>query len=393
MYYNANIHWQPGMELTSGVFLHQQHDFDERQQLMLCAAMGGVGMGILPMYPQHVEGNFVGNTFEMNNLRLTALLPSGAVLSVDGDFRLAITSKPEQECFVCIGVVSGEEHCFERDGVPYKAPVYELSLHSSADLECSEGMFDVLPLKRLYIEGESLNVDASYVPPVVSMTSHKAFGEFVGRYVALLTDLTAHRNMEDGDCKRTLLYLRFRLQSLMGKEQVVELMQLLREMEQALDYYIRCGLGGQREPAKDLATDVRRTPRMYDIHAYLSWLGEFMEALLLFMDDVVVVDHSIDVDALKRELHSQLSEELIQELYEKLDVEFRDVLVPEMTETVMGRLHDFVDNQLRPELMDALYEALREGLYNDLYQALLEVLSALIAKDEQKPEDYFMPLI
>lgn len=404
MYYNANIHWQPGMELTSRVFDHQQRDIDNRQQLLLRAVMGNVGMGILPMYPLHVEGNFVGNTFEMNNLKLTALLPSGAVISVDDDLKLTIVSKPAQECFVCIGLANGQTRTFERDGIPYKAPVYELSLHPLIDLEAqdkpsssgqehNDGCFDVLPLKRFYIEGGSLNVDASYVPPMVSTASHKAFGEFVGMYVELLTKLTAHRNMEEGDCKRTLLHLRFQLQGLTGQESVTELVRRLREVEQALDYHIRLGLGGQREPARELAADPRRTPCMNHIRAYLSWLGEFMNALLLFMDDVVVESHTIDVETLKRELHTQLLEELRQELGEKLSMKLHDEVVPELTAAIMEKLQAHVNDRLRPELKENLYEALHDGLYHDLYEALLDVLSGFMTKEEQQPEDIFTPLI
>ena len=392
MYYNANIHWQPGMELTSDVFMHQQHDFDTRQQLMLRTAMGGVAMGILPMYPWQAEGRFVGNAFEMDHLKLTALLPSGAVISVDDDLRLTLSQKPGPECFVCIGVAAGQVHCFERDGIPYQGPVYELSLHSPADLE-EEGGTDVLPLKRLYVEGNTLCVDAAYIPPVVSMDSHEAFSAFTGKYVKLLTDLTAHRNMEEGDCKRTLIHFRFRLQGLTGKEPVAGFMQLLRELDQALDYYIVSRLGGGHGPARDLAADVRRIPHAYDIRAYLTWLDEYLTALLPLMDDVVVENHDIDMEALKREIRVQLTGELQQELYKRLSTEFRDVLVPEMAGTVTDRLRDFVDSHLRPELQAELYGALRDGLYHDIYQALLEALSGLMAKEEQAPEDNFMPLI
>lgn len=389
------------MELTSGVFVHQQHDFDNRQQLLLRAAIGSVGMGILPMYPLHVEGAFVGNTFEMNNLRLTALLPSGAVLSVDDDLTLTIVSQPLPECFVCVGPANGKTHCFERDGIPYKAPVYELSLHSLDELERADESLDVLPLKRLYVEGDLLNVDASYVPPMISTASHKAFGEFVSMYVELLTKLATHRNMEDGDGKRTLLHLCFRLQSLTGKESVVELVRLLRETDQALDYHIRLGLGGQQvlrqgsgqEPTRELAADPRRVPHTNHIRAYLSWLKEFMNALLLSMDDVVTESRHIDVEALKRELYTQLLEQLKQQIDEKIRMELRDVVMPELTATITEKLQAYVDDRLRPKLKEVLYEALHDRLYQELYPALFNALSGLVAKEEHQPEDVFTPLI
>ena len=88
MYDNAKIDWHAGMELTSAVFRHWEADLDSRQQLIVRTAIGEGCIGRIPGCSFRAEGCFVERVYELIPLQLTALLPSGRILSVQEEMRL-----------------------------------------------------------------------------------------------------------------------------------------------------------------------------------------------------------------------------------------------------------------------------------------------------------------
>ena len=171
MYDNAKIDWHAGMELTSAVFRHWEADLDSRQQLIVRPAIGGGCIGRIPGCSFRAEGRFVERVYELIRLQLTALLPSGRILSVQEEMRLRIPKLSEGTYFLCVGMADGELHHFERDGVPYERPVHQLSLHTLPEL----ATLDVLPIKRVTVEEGMLSMDQDYLPPALTIQTDEAF--------------------------------------------------------------------------------------------------------------------------------------------------------------------------------------------------------------------------
>ena len=393
MYDNAKIDWHAGMELTSAVFRHWEVDLDSRQQLIVRTAIGEGCIGRMPGSPFQADGRFVDRVYELVPLQLTALLPSGRILSVREDMRLEMPKLSEGSYFLCIGMVDEELHHFERDGVPYERPVHQLSLHTLPEL----ATLDVLPIKRFTVSEGMLSVDQAYLAPALTIQTDEAFGHYFSQYEEQLATITAHAHLEEGDAKRSLLQLLFRLRRFPRGRSMADGLALLQEIEQTVTYYLVEGLGRDIEALPDalvdLQQDVRSEPTYYHLQAYLDWLSAYLSVQTELLDRVVLVDDRIDYDALKREIKEELYAQLHEELYNELNTQLHKELAEGLTLQLTEWLRTYLETQLRPHLRQEIEEALRDPLYQRLYDALYQALSDLLYKPETQEEDEFIPLI
>ena len=142
-----------------------------------------------------------------------------------------------------------------------------------------------------------------------------------------------------------------------------------------------------------LRQDVRNEPTYYHIRAYLDWLSAYLSVQTELLDRVVLVDNSIDYDALKREIKEELYAQLRKELYDELRTQLHTELTEGLTMQLSEWLRNYIETQLRPRLRKEIERALCDSLYQRLYDALYDALSELLYKPETQEEDEFIPLI
>ena len=128
------------------------------------------------------------------------------------------------------------------------------------------------------------------------------------------------------------------------------------------------------------------------------------------LDKVVLVDNTIDYEALlrqaKAELYAQLHEELIVKLLEETKEKLIALVKEEMQNALAQQtqtLTDYINNEMKPVLMEELRtemnrslklmeDDLKENLYERLYQELFEHLFNALYVPEPESER-FIPLI
>lgn len=380
------------MEMTASLFEHLCDDLDERQRTVIRTAFCDGSTGLVPGCEYRAEGGFVERTYELTGFRCTALLPSGRLMSVDEDLKLPIPRLSGSDYYLCVGESAEGEHLFEKDGIPYRRPRYELSLHTPEELP-GTGLFAI---KHFLISDGTLQVEEGFIPAALSLSSDGRLMEHVRKITGGLKALAEHPNMEEGECRRTLRYLVFRLGTITGESPVRDLVCLLQETVQACGYHIADVIGSTLENIPEevlrLREDGRREPRRYDIAAFLRWTGEYIEALGGLMDRVVPVDRTIDYEKLKREIreeiYSRLREEITADVTGALHGRLTEELTGSLTEMLRGMFSETV-----PALREELADSLHSRLYPELYDAVYEALKALLYKPEESKEESFLPLI
>jgi hypothetical protein len=177
---------------------------------------------------------------------------------------------------------------------------------------------------------------------------------------------------------------------------------LLQEIAHAVDYYIIT-------PNTEQSITIPE-PRQVDVLMWLNWFDDYLTGAVAVLDKVVLVDNTIDYDALlrqaKAELYAQLHEELIvkllEETKEKLIALVKEELqnaLAEQTKTIT----DYINEQMKPALMEELRtemnnslnmmeDSLKEKLYERLYEELFEHLFNALYVPEPESER-FIPLI
>lgn len=393
MNYNSKIEWHSGMMLTKELFAQMQTDMTLRQQIAMRLAMGGGRYGVLPDTPLHLDGVFVRRTYEMTGLQCTALLPSGRIISADADLRMPITISGDDGSYYVTLEFGDETRHYERDGVAYEEPAVVLALRTMEELSA----IDALPLKHFVVEEGTLTPDEDYIMPVMECSGDARIAEMVKAIAYTLKTLTEHPNMSNGDCRRAMLHYVFLLNAFNMNRRMTELIELLTEVAQALDYYFVENYGSMIDeiPAKvlTLKDSPLRIPHQEDIRQFMVWLSNYAGKLSLIMDEVVIEKPEIDIEALKKELHDQLLEELHESLFNELLEKLRQQLTEELPEPIIERVRQYITETTEPELQARLHESLHDPLYNDLYEALMQIIRDMLANLELKQPDNFVPLI
>ena len=395
------------MALTDAVFRNMEASLDTRQRLVVRTALSDGRIGLLPDCPFYAEGSFVGRTYEMSSLMCTALLPSGTIVDINGELKISIPKLTEKEYFLCVGIAEGEPRLFEREGVPFEEPNYELSLHTLSEISDA----DVVPIKRFVIVDGTLTIDTDYIPPVLTVSCDKKYDEFLAIIVSDIEAIVNHKNLDNGEGKRILRNLLFRFRNFNRLRSSRHLVNLLQETAFTVEYYIvACkedelaqGLITEEKEGSilelkngklaSLWNDGRREPSMLNIVSYIKWLHEWLEAQTTLLDIVVLVDTSIDYDQLKREIKDEVYQQLREEIYEKMIAEMHDKLHERLTSELKETLGTYINEEIIPRMRQEMTEELRTSLYDRLYEELFKSLFDELYRPDDDNEEEFLPMI
>ena len=380
---NARIYWQPGMELNAETFRNYDENLDVRQQASIRAALG-INIGILPGAEFECSGMFVNGSFEIPRLRCQALLPSGWVLDIDSAVTVPVPNLQGEKYFY-VGANFGTEFVhFQKEGVPFVRPDYSFGIYTKKQL-LEEPAF---PVARLSVSGEELNIDTEYIPPYLIMASEPRLKQMLDHLINEMVGIVNHPNLEPGDKARTMQRYLFRLTSFDCNYTVLDFLQLTREIASAMNYLI---FGPQKKEIDIPAYS------QYDVQLWFEWLKQVFVDAVKVLDEIVLVDDSIDYEKLKRELREEITENIRQEVYPEMNrllAESVERMRTEMTEQLRTTLKGYIDGTLHPELYQRLHEELDEPLRRELYQRLYEDLyNALYVPAAAPEDDVFTPLI
>ena len=273
---NSRINWLPGMEITAQTFIGLEEKLDFQQQIAIRAALGSTQMGMLPGTELSCKGVFVKNTFEVENLRCMALLPSGKIIDADEKAVVPIPMLFGDSYYLTIGI-SDTTTSFEKEGVPYLRPHYEYALLSLEEAESQ----DVMPLVHFNVKDGMFSIDTGYIPPCLLMTGNQQFVTCVEKYVSKLSTITSHQNLEEGDGKRALLHYLFIMKGYSQRNSVHDFLMLLQEIAHAVDYYIISP--NTEQPI------VIPQPRQVDVMKWLNWFEDYLTGAVAVLDKVVLV--------------------------------------------------------------------------------------------------------
>lgn len=376
---DARIKWAPGMELSARTFKELDRNLDFRQQVAVRAALGGARMGLVPGEEFRSKGVFVKNTYEIENFRCMAVLPSGTIMSADEKVAVTIPLLFGEEYYLTVAPGTGER-TFEREGVPYEGVSKTYSIHSLDEL----GKEDLFPVARFKADNGVFSVDPGFIPPCLLLDSDPRFAEYGNTYAEKLKAVCEHPNLEEGDGKRAMLRYLFLLKGYQWDGGVREFVQFAQELAQALDYYIMT-------PNTEAPVEIP-APNMYDVQKWLGWLSEYISGAVSVLDKVVLEDHTIDYEALLAKAKAELYERLNPELREALLLQIKDELREELREQLSSKLMAFVDGELKPGLHDSLSSELDPSLHDRLYPELYDALFNALYVPEQEEEEFY-PLL
>lgn len=394
---NSKINWLPGMEITAQTFIGLEEKLDFQQQIAIRAALGSTRMGMLPGATLNCEGIFVKNTYEIERLQCMALLPSGRIIDADEQAVVPIPMLFGESYYLTVGIGDTKTE-FEKEGVPYVRPHYEYAIKPLEEVEQS----DVMPLVHFIVKEGVFSIDTDYIPPCLMMPSDPHFAAYLEKYIQLMATICEHQNLEEGDGKRAMTRYLFVLKGFSKKNSVLDFIKQLQEIAHAIDYYIIT-------PNAEQAVTVLE-PSQVDIHQWLEWFHSYLQGAVTVLDKVVLVDNSIDYDALlrqaKAELYAQLHEELIVKLLSETKEELLKLVKDELQNSLDAQtraLTDYINNTMKPQLHDQLQaetkteiermrDDLSEKLYDHLYNVLFEHLFNALYVPEPEDEK-FVPLI
>lgn len=395
------------MALTDAVFRNFEASLDTRQRLAVRTALSDGRIGLLPDCPFDAEGSFVGRTYELSSLMCSALLPSGSIVDISGELKISIPKLTEKEYFLCVGIADGEPRVFEREGVPFEEPNYELSLHTLDEIMDA----DVVPIKRFVIVDGTLTIDTDYIPPVLTVSANGKYDDFLAIIVNDIEAILSHKNLDNGEGKRILRNLLFRIKNLNKQRSSRHLVNLLQETAFAVEYYIVSSkedelqqglITEEREGSiaeirngklANIWNDSRREPSMLNVVSYIKWLHEWLEAQTALLDLVILVDNSIDYDQLKREIKEEVYAQLREEIYEKMIAEMHDKLHERLSTELSDSIRTFITEEIVPRMRQEMSDELRTSLYDRLYEALFKALFDELYRPEDDDDEEFLPMI
>ena len=100
------------MELSAQTFRELEQNLDFRQKAALRAALGGARLGLLPGAEFNCKGLFVKNSFEIEQFRCLAVLPSGTIVNADEKVSVPIPMLFGAQYYLTVGPGT-EEHAYE----------------------------------------------------------------------------------------------------------------------------------------------------------------------------------------------------------------------------------------------------------------------------------------
>lgn len=377
---NSRIDWKAGMAISARTFVQMDKNLAWRQQVANRASNGNQ-FGLIPFTEFKCQWGFVRNKLEIEHLSCMALLPSGKILHIDEKALVSIPLVYGDEYYLACGCGEGETS-FEIEDVPFVRPEVTYGIYQLKELEGK----DLLPIMKFKVNEGVFSIDEGYIPPCLHLSSDSRFQSHISRLAERIARLAEHPNLESGEGKRALQHYAYVLRNYDLRNRTAHFIGLTNEIAQAIDYYI---------VAPNTETPVVWEPYSeYDIVIWLNRLNDYAYSAETILDKVVLEDHSIDFEALKAQIVSELYERLHMELHDRLYEELKGKLYAEIMEEQTSRLTDYVNNRLKADLHDLLSGELSEELFGKLYKALYDSLfNALYVPEEKEEEEEFVPLI
>ena len=376
---NARINWQPGMELTAQTFLDMDAGVDFRQQTAIRAALGEHCLGLIPGTSFDAKGFFHANSYEIDRLRLTAILSSGRIIQVDEPASVAIPLLYGAEYYLTVGFGDGKT-LYEKDDVPYVRPRYSYAIQTQEEAIAN----DVFPIVKFTVKDGIFAVNDSFIPPCLLLSCEERFNIFRQQYTEMLCTIAEHKHLKEGDGKRLMMRYFFMMKSYDMQGRVADFIRLTHEIAQAVDYFIMT-------PYADKVVEIPM-PRQVDVAQWLQWLVMYLTAAATVLDGVALEDNTIDYEVLLAQAKKELYEQLNPELYEKLLAQIKEELKENLEKSMTETLTAYINEVVKPELGRILGEEIHDHLYEELYSELYERLyNALYVPKEE--EDGFVPMI
>lgn len=374
------------MELNAQTFSFLDESNELRQQISVRTA-NGLRAGRLPGMPFEVQGSFVSGTFEIERLQCTALLSSGQLVSVDDKVNVDIPAMDARYAYLTVGF-SHQMVEYEQLGQTMLRPTYSFQFQTLEDFDFSDELDvmvrSVMPLLRFSIQDSRMSVDENYIAPCLTCGTDARLGEYTARILEKMHQIASHSNMPEGDAKRTIEQFCFSLESGVRTITTEALMQQLHAAARAVDYFIM-------RPNESEPQQVSMWSQ-YDVQLWLEWMLQYLDSALKTLDGVVLVDNSIDYEALKAELR----EEILQTLRPEIDARFEQLqqsLHESLHEQLQQTLKEYIDGTLRIALHEQLQAELSDELKTKLYDSLYKALYDALYVPQSKEEDNFIPLI
>jgi len=371
---NARINWKPGMELTSAL-LNKLYGFSENSRVALCNSFFSRA-GIIPDTELDIYASFVNRQLELDVRSLHAALPEGELLDFDGKASVPVKDLSDGSWYACAGL--GDEVEFESEGIPCVRDSVTFSIMSLEEAGSSK----VIPLVKLLVGDGSVEIDRDYIAPVFKLSSDSRLKQWKDRIASALSELLKHPKLVNEDLRSllTLTYSRFVRVTRNGYTEV--LLSLCNDVVSLLDAYLL------HAPEEDY-----EWPENFflDISLVLKFTEDAISKGVTALDELEIVDDSIDFDALKAQIVSEVTDRVRSDLMSEIDSRLTS-LETSLSERLLYNIRELVPEEvdkLRDGLRDEISQNLRESLYPALYDALYNAL--FVPKEEKK--DMFTPII
>ena len=377
---NARIDWRPGMEISAQTFKELTANLDFKQRVTSCIANNN-RIGILPNSEFKCHGAFVKNVLEIDQFKCMALLPSGKIIDADENVSIKIPILYGDKYYLTVSF-GHDEIQFDKEEVTFIRPQYLYEIHTMEEIEGG----DYLPIIKFNVSDGMFSIATTFIPPYLLINADNRFNTYIESYVAKISQLTEHPNLEDGEGKRCLLRYMFMLKSYDKQESTHDFMQFVQEIANAIDYYVM-------RPHTESVPDIPAYSK-YDVEEWLSWFEGYLTGAKSVLDGVVLEDHSIDYEKMKQEIKADIYDRVYPELYEQLKKDILEKFNPDMEQQIKDALTTYVNDVLRNELNTSLQTELSTTLYDKLYHILYDALyNALFVPVEEEEQEEYVPQI
>ncbi len=202
------------------------------------------------------------------------------------------------------------------------------------------------------------------------MDSSELFGNYITTFAELLSQIAEHKNFESGEGQRSFTRYAYLLRKYRLNHRVEAFADLLQEIALAAEYYIML-------PNKS-ASEVDMEYSIYDIQRWLQFVESYLKGAISVLDQVVLIDTSIDMERLKAEVKRELYDEIYNLIYSKLSEQMNGELRDGVEQVVTTNIVEHINTEIRKILKDELHieisDDLQGVLYSKLYDALYEAL-------------------
>ena len=375
---NSHISWKPGMPLKTSTFKGLNSRMEAHEQLLGRLFSNGTIIGVIPNTPLNIEGVFVRNNYELEPLRITALMPDGSLIDINETVQVNIPILYGNVYYLAVAK-SDELVEFESDDVPYMRPAYKYSIVPLEELK--EGK--MMPLTRFSVVNGTFSIDKDYELPHIFLGSSATLLERRDKIAEQLLEISRHPKLVVPDAVRLFAQLAFELKTLNGDSKTDRFVRLLKKVVLALEYFVM-PQGDDKIPTVE--------PEILDLTPFFEWLNQYLSKSTEVLDNVVIEDNSIDYEKLKEEIKAEIYERVNPELYERLINDLKVNLYDRLKQALTIDLTEYIDNIVAPRLKETVTEEVRQALKQPLYDELYEALyNALYVPEEE--EELFIPKI